>query len=203
MIYRKGTRLKDEVETLQGTIREQDPNFQRMLFHGSADDVRQLRQERDLLLDRLAEMEAEVLAGRIHTSRLQEDLESLLTAKQDLEEQLKAVVSQRGEVNSRIHDLHSQFVTRSVSSGDICGEKTSKNLLNIDDNKEFVTSSQRTNKYSGSSLLDAVLDDKIDRVKVPDSRKIAAILKEQDVLVLKKHLLKSTVHNQVCRNKAI
>ncbi|KAJ8972189.1 hypothetical protein NQ314_000319 [Rhamnusium bicolor] len=102
IIHRKGTRLKDEAEALQGTIREQgnlreESNFQRVLFHSSADDVRQLRQERDLLLDRLAEMEAEVLAGRVHTSRLQEDLENLLSTKHDLEEQLKAVVTQRGE----------------------------------------------------------------------------------------------------------
>lgn len=58
IIHRKGTRLKDEVEALQGTLRDQTPfgdpdgNFQRDLFHSSADDVRQLRQERDLLLDR-------------------------------------------------------------------------------------------------------------------------------------------------------
>ncbi|ERL92227.1 hypothetical protein D910_09546 [Dendroctonus ponderosae] len=58
IIHRKGTRLKDEVEALQGTLRDQTPfgdpdgNFQRDLFHSSADDLRQLRQERDLLLDR-------------------------------------------------------------------------------------------------------------------------------------------------------
>lgn len=103
VIHRKGTRLKDEVEALQGTIRGQDDSsseegdFRRFLFHASADDVRRLRQERDLLLERVAEMEAEVLAGRVHTSRLQEDLETLLATKHDLEEQLKAVVTQRGK----------------------------------------------------------------------------------------------------------
>lgn len=106
IIHRKGTRLKDEANALQGTIRDQaidkndhDASFHGVLFaspSGSSSDVRQLRQERDLLLDRLAEMEAEVLAGRVHTSRLQEDLENLMSTKQDLEEQLKAVVTQRG-----------------------------------------------------------------------------------------------------------
>lgn len=102
IIHRKGTRLKREAEALQSTIREQsnfsgETEFPRTLFRSSADDVRQLRQERDLLLDKVAEMEAEILAGRVHTTRLQEDLENLMSAKHDLEEQLKAVVTQRGK----------------------------------------------------------------------------------------------------------
>jgi hypothetical protein len=186
---------------LQGALREQgnmreENDFQRVLFTGSADDIRQLRQERDLLLDRLAEMEAEVLAGRVHTSRLQEDLENLLSAKHDLEEQLKAVVSQRGEVNSRIHDLHLQFVTKSGSSSPD-GDKSK--VLSAGDSldRRDSTTSQRTPRKSSKSVLDLVLGDKIPKVKVPDSKKIAAILKEQDPLVLQKHLLTSTVQNQV------
>ncbi|KAL1505904.1 hypothetical protein ABEB36_005357 [Hypothenemus hampei] len=186
IIYRKGTRLKDEVEALQGALRDQNPfgdtsgggaNFHRALFHSSADDVRQLRQERDLLLDRLAEMEAEVLAGRLHTSRLQEDLEDLLTAKQDLEEQLKAIVSQRGEVNSRIHDLHLQFVAKSASD-------------------------EKLKLRVSCSDLDAVLGDRIPKVALPvDKKKIAAILKENNPIVLQKHLLVSTVQNQVLKQQ--
>ncbi|RZC42701.1 hypothetical protein BDFB_010248, partial [Asbolus verrucosus] len=200
VIHRKGTRLKDEVEALQGALREQgnmrqENDFQRVLFTGSADDIRQLRQERDLLLDRLAEMEAEVLAGRVHTSRLQEDLENLLSAKHDLEEQLKAVVSQRGEVNSRIHDLHLQFVTKSGSSSPEVDK--SKVLIGGDSlNRKDSTSSQRTPRRSSGNALDSVLGDRIPKVKVPDSKKIAAILQEHDPLVLQKHLLTSTVQNQ-------
>ncbi|XP_044257758.1 uncharacterized protein LOC123006907 isoform X5 [Tribolium madens] len=195
VIHRKGTRLKDEVEALQGAIREQgnENDFQRVLFTGSADDIRQLRQERDLLLDRLAEMEAEVLAGRVHTSRLQEDLENLLSTKHDLEEQLKAVVSQRGEVNSRIHDLHLQFVTKSGASSPDGGDK-SKVLIGDSLSRKDSTTSQRTRR---NSALDLVLGDRIPKVKVPDSKKIAAILKENDPLVLQKHLLSTTVQNQV------
>ncbi|XP_018574960.1 uncharacterized protein LOC108913817 isoform X2 [Anoplophora glabripennis] len=199
IIHRKGTRLKDEAEALQGTIREQgtmrqEGNFQRILFHSSADDVRQLRQERDLLLDRLAEMEAEVLAGRVHTSRLQEDLENLLSTKHDLEEQLKAVVTQRGEVNSRIHDLHLQFVTKSVSPD---GEKVKL----LSDSKDSVTSQRTNSRRNSKSELDKVLGDKLPKVKVPDSKKFAAILKEHDPLVLQRHLLSSTVQNQVLQDK--
>lgn len=192
VIYRKGTRLKDEVEALQGVLREQgeESDFRRVLFTGSAEDISQLRQERDLLLDRLAEIEAEVLAGRVHTSRLQEDLENLLSAKQDLEEQLKAVVTQRGEVNSRIHDLHLQFVTKSGS----CLPVSDKNRLPSDEASRQNLSSQRTRRNSD---LDLVFGDQIPKVKVPDSRKIQAILQEQDPLVLQKHLLSSTVQNQV------
>lgn len=192
LIHRKGTRLRDEVDALQCSIRDNEPNFERVLFHGSADDLRELREQRDVLLDRLAEMEAEMLAGRVHTSRLQGDLESLLTAKQELEEQLKAVVSQRGEVNSRIHDLHTQFVARTGIGEEYYEGRVSKTYLN----SEY---SQRTLKSRGASgsLLDAVLDYKLPKVKVCDGRIVAAILKEHDVLALKRHLLRSTIQNQV------
>lgn len=97
-----------------------------------------------------------------------------------------------GEVNSRIHDLHTQFVTKSTGSVD------SDKLKYSSDKKDLTTSSQRTSiKKSVISELDSVLGDKIAKVKVPDSKKIAAILKEHDPLVLQKHLLTSTVKNQV------
>lgn len=194
VIHRKGTRLRDDLEALQGALREQneaceESDFKRVLFRASAEDVRQLRQERDILLDRVAEMEAEVLASRVHTSRLQEDLENLLATKHDLEEQLKAVVTQKGEVNSRIHDLHLQFVAKSDKI------KT----VNVNLNGFSTPSSQRTASKSVSEL-DEVIGDRIYKVKVPDSRKVAAVLKEHDPLVLQRHLLKSLVHNQVRNN---
>ncbi|XP_049821672.1 uncharacterized protein LOC109601835 isoform X2 [Aethina tumida] len=202
VIHRKGTRLKDEVEALQGTLQEQiivrddydedaevASSFQRTLFHASADDVRQLRRERDLLRVRLDEMEAEVEAGRVHTSRLQGDLETLLNAKHDLEEQLRAVVTQHGEVNSRIHDLHHQFVTKSGAASPDATDRL------VGASK---APAQRTPKKGGFvSVLDTVLGDRVPKVAVPDSVKISAILKEHDPLVLQKHLLNSTVQNQV------
>ncbi|CAH1104600.1 unnamed protein product, partial [Psylliodes chrysocephalus] len=208
IIHRKGTRLKDEANALQGTIRDQaidkndhDASFHGVLFaspSGSSSDVRQLRQERDLLLDRLAEMEAEVLAGRVHTSRLQEDLENLMSTKQDLEEQLKAVVTQRGEVNSRIHDLHLQFVTKSGTGS----PDSEKNLLSDRrDSTTAATSSQQRTSQKSVSDLDGVLSDKIPKVAVLDSKKIRAILKEQNPLVLQKHLLTTTVNNQVLQEQ--
>lgn len=206
IIHRKGTRLKDEAEMLQGTIRDRakddqtdDSSFNQVLFSSSpSSDVSKLRQERDLLLDRLAEMEAEVLASRVHTCRLQEDLENLMTAKHDLEEQLKAVVSQRGEVNSRIHDLHLQFVTKSGTGSPPESDKIRKDTPSS--SSSVATSSQRTNQKSVSAL-DLVLSDQIPKVAVPNTKKIAAILKERDPLVLQKHLLTTTVRNQVLQEQ--
>ncbi|XP_056640092.1 uncharacterized protein LOC130447342 isoform X1 [Diorhabda sublineata] len=211
IIHRKGTRLKDEAELLQGAIRNRSDrrtdgdSFNRVLFSScpsSSSDVRKLRQERDLLLDRLAEMEAEVLAGRVHTCRLQEDLENLMSAKQDLEEQLKAVIDQRGEVNSRIHDLHLQFVTKNGTGGSTQTPESEK-FLRDSSTSTVANCSQRTNRKSvGVRHIDLVFsDENMPKVAVPDTEKIAAILKERDPLVLQKHLLTTTVRNQVLREQ--
>lgn len=202
IIHRKGTRLKEEVESLQGVLREhnEDSDFQRVLFHSSTDDVRQLRRERDLLLDRVAEMEAEVLASRMHTSRLQEDLENLLTTKHDLEEQLKAIVTQRGEVNSRIHDLHLQFVAKSTPSSP---EHDRPKLISSGASKRDLLSSSHSTpvKVKKSDDLDIVLGTKIPKVKSVSSIKIKAILNEQNPTILQRHLLISTVENEVRFNQ--
>ncbi|PNF37785.1 hypothetical protein B7P43_G10753 [Cryptotermes secundus] len=81
------------------------------------DELRNLQRERDLLLDKVAEMEAETLASRARASQLQSELGCLIEVKRDLEEQLRAAVSQKSELNSRIHDLHLQFVSGNKNSG--------------------------------------------------------------------------------------
>lgn len=98
IIHRKGTRLKHDAEALQSTIREQGNISQESEYQQpfSPYNNENIHEDRDILLNKLAELEAEVLAGRVRTTRLQEDLENLMTAKHDLEEQLKAVVTQRG-----------------------------------------------------------------------------------------------------------
>lgn len=204
VIHRKGTRLKDEVEALQEALRDgkgtaemqrcDNDDFQRVLLHASVDDVRHLRRERDLLLDRVAEMEAELLAGRVHTSRLQEDLENLISCKQDLEEQLRAVMTQSGEVNTRIHDLHSQFVTNKSTPSSPETEKISDKQSAMNNQS---SASQRTRRKINRNVLDNVLGERVPKVKSPESRKISAILQEHDPVVLQRHLLSSTVQNQV------
>lgn len=67
-----------------------------------------LRKERDRLLDKLAEMEAETLAGRIKTNKMEYEVKTLQMLKCDLEEQLRAALSQKLELNSRLHELQHQ-----------------------------------------------------------------------------------------------
>lgn len=185
------------MEALQGMLHEQSmdqspSDFQRSLLHASVDDVRQLRRERDLLLDRVAEMEAETLAGRVHTSRLQSDLESLLATKHDLEEQLRSVISQKSELNNRIHDMHLQFVSNKSPA------------VSPENPKEFKKTSQKVRRSSSKTSiesLDTVLGNRIPKVREPDSKRIAAILLEHDPIVLQRHLLSTTVQNQVSFHK--
>ncbi|XP_053682310.1 uncharacterized protein LOC128732898 [Sabethes cyaneus] len=80
------------------------------------DDVQILRKERDRLFDKLSEYEAEAIASRIRASKMQDEVDALASAKQDLESQLKAALSQKLELNSKIHDLHQQFVNKSAPS---------------------------------------------------------------------------------------
>jgi hypothetical protein len=83
----------------------------------SREDLRSLQRERDLLLDKVAEMETETLASRARASQLQTELGCLIEAKRDLEEQLRAAVSQKSELNNRIHDMHLQFVSGNRNCG--------------------------------------------------------------------------------------
>ncbi|KAI8119781.1 hypothetical protein CVS40_9010 [Lucilia cuprina] len=80
------------------------------------EDLQQLRKERDRLLDKLAEMEAETLTGRIKAAKMSEQVEELINVKRDLEEQLKLAMAQRLELNSRVQQLQQQQLTQSKSS---------------------------------------------------------------------------------------
>jgi hypothetical protein len=120
----------------------------------SEDDLRRLQRERDLLLDKVAEMEAETLASRARASQLQSELGCLIEAKRDLEDQLRAAVSQKSELNSRIHDLHLQFVSGnkisgSSSSGSPLSDTTARKL-------HLVSGTKRTGAVSQERLRSAV-----------------------------------------------
>ena len=71
----------------------------------SKDNVQHIRQERDHLLDKVAEMETENLSGRIKESQMQDKLHELQLTKADLEEKLSSALNQKIELNSRIRDL--------------------------------------------------------------------------------------------------
>lgn len=130
LIHRKGTKLRLEVEHLQEKFDKKDDVVERRarsledLRNGREPprtkcdgvfevEVEELRRERDLLLDRVTEMEAENLANLAQTNQLLADLGVLTAEKRDLEEQLRAAIHTKTELNSRIHDLHSQFISRS------------------------------------------------------------------------------------------
>lgn len=79
--------------------------FQLELNRINTEDMHLLRKERDRLLDKLAEMEAETIAGRIKTNQMEDEVNTLHLVKRDLEEQLRAALSQKLELNTRLHDL--------------------------------------------------------------------------------------------------
>ncbi|KAM7364475.1 javelin-like isoform 3-T3 [Cochliomyia hominivorax] len=80
------------------------------------EDLQQLRKERDRLLDKLAEMEAETLTGRIKAAKMSEQVEELISVKRDLEEQLKLAMAQRLELNSRVQQLQQQQQLTQIKS---------------------------------------------------------------------------------------
>lgn len=130
LIQRKGTKLRLEVEHFQDKFdkREsiperrskslQDLRSGREPIRTKSDtmfemEVEGLRRERDILLDRVTEMEAENLANLTQTSQLLSEVGVLTAEKRDIEEQLQAAIHTKTELNTRIQDLHSQCVIRS------------------------------------------------------------------------------------------
>ncbi|CAH2014543.1 unnamed protein product [Acanthoscelides obtectus] len=135
-----------------------------------------------------------------------------MAAKMDLEEQLRAVVTQRGEVNSRIHDLHLQFVTKgggAITSTPIGSAPSSPDGPAVTAPPKYPPSDatndahgyQRRRQVGGAAELDNVLGDGVPKTRSVDSRKVAAILREKDWLTLQRHLLASSVRNQVLQEK--
>lgn len=93
------------ISTHETNDRELTDMFQLELNRINAEDMVVLRKDRDRLLDKLAEMEAEVVAGRIRTNQMEDDVNTLNLVKRDLEEKLRAALSQKLELSNRLHDL--------------------------------------------------------------------------------------------------
>lgn len=239
VIHRKSTRLREEVEQLQSIDKERSrtnsipPSFLNQLERLSKEDVQILRKERDHLLDKLAEMEAETISGRIKTNKLQDKLDSLGLAKRELEEQLKIAISQKIELNTRIHELHQQYVqnadqtgsgtrtnltihtsqvaSSSSSSSQTIGHRSSFTPVVIKSHVPLLDNNLRTNdafvdtKFIKNELnlgrLDGLISSpqRLTKVRVADSKKIAAILLETNAVELQRHLLTVTFQNQVSR----
>lgn len=82
--------------------------FREHLERLNKEDIKQLRKERDRLLDKLAEMEAETLTGRIKAAKMNDQVEELISVKKDLEEQLKLAMAQKLDLSARVQQLQLQ-----------------------------------------------------------------------------------------------
>ena len=111
VIHRRTSRLADEIDNFQkfgnrAAVGQSTPaSFQSQLNFMSKENVQLLRKERDHLMDKMGDMEAEFLSSRIKESKLHEQLKELQQTKVELEEQLKAAMSQKHELN-RFNDHH-------------------------------------------------------------------------------------------------
>lgn len=119
MIHRRTSRLADEIDNYQkfsnrNIAAGQSPtlavssgsggvggaaSFQSQLNYVSKENVHLLRKERDSMMDKMGDMEAEVLATRIKESKLQEQIMELHETKAELEEKLKAALSHKYELH--------------------------------------------------------------------------------------------------------
>ncbi|XP_070507505.1 putative uncharacterized protein DDB_G0277255 isoform X2 [Chironomus tepperi] len=257
VIHRRTSRLADESDQKfnnnsnrqSSTTVTSSSSFQSQLNYMKKDDVQILRKERDHLMDKMGDMEAEVLASRIKESKLQDLLNEMRQTKADLEAQLKFALSQKSEL-SRLRDINlfvddsqnsqndnklnrpktedvviSPIVKNLTSSSSSSSSSTTtfqpipikpqltnkefhKSSIN-DDNLTLSTSSSSVVKQMKDELnaigrLDGLISNpnsKLNKIRVPDSKKIAAILLETNIIELQRHLLTITVQNQVLQQK--
>lgn len=68
------------------------------------------RQDRELLVDRISELESETLQSHRKVSKLEAEISMVNQQKEVLEDQLKMAVNIKSELDSKIHDMHSQYV---------------------------------------------------------------------------------------------
>lgn len=213
VIQHRGQRLKEEAEALRGSLGERralslnalcddedqniDPaeEFRKAIGSGTADQLAALRRERDLLLDRLAELEAETLAQRVETERLRAENVPAITvtpSRFQQEHQYRSRPSAPAPLSANRHSIFSP-ITPSIRTRDDDSPKRCNDTV-ISDNDDVQCG-------GGGELgkLDRIMNTPIRnlKVKTPDSRKISAILRENNPVELQRHLLMFTVHNQV------
>lgn len=217
VIHRRTSRLADEIDNYQKfgnrNVAGQSTastSFQSQLNFMSKESVQILRKERDHLMDKMGDMEAESLASRI---KLQEQLQELQRAKVELEEQLKAAMSQKLDLQ-RLSDDASTHDDSTISSIvkirpnstfqpiPIRAQKHMKpsNAEEPEGSSALNTSKQLKDELNQLGRLDGLISNpnsKLNKVRVPDSKKIAAILLETNIIELQRHLLTITVQNQV------
>lgn len=269
VIHRKSTRLREEVDYLHSIEKEQSrtnsipPTFMSQLEKLSKEDVQILRKERDQLLIKISDMEAETKMNRRRADEAEKKLDSMSLAKQQIEIELKKALSHKVELNTKLHDLHKQYITSTSSTK---SDTSPSNFQTVplptprsstsSSSPAFVTTSTSASSASASSSgnqrsnfqpiilksspsqstttttttstiaaaaasssqqqgiidsfnlndsqsnlgrLDGVVSspNRCIKVRVADSKKIAAILLETNPIELQRHLLTVTFQNQV------
>ncbi|KAL2736047.1 kinesin-related protein 3 isoform X1 [Vespula maculifrons] len=261
VIHRKGIRLREEVECLQGRLESvttedlassdvleavrkvthldstEHPNDTTDLelekTNGRESQVRVLRREKEQLLDKVAELEAETISSRARAQELQTELAALSALKTGLEDRLKAELNdsdllltpgaQRLQPIAPVVSTTPKSATvgniKSKSSAFASVSKThksrfrtrtiEKNVLldavaHVDnERREIDIEASVIERRARLGALDSVLvsPTRVTHVKDVDSGKIAAILRESSPLELQRHLITTTVHNQVLQKR--
>ncbi|XP_076628509.1 javelin-like isoform X2 [Colletes latitarsis] len=265
VIHRKGIRLREEVECLQGRLESVAPedlastdildavrevtclNGERTTTITIEDgtetkdgdpQVVALRREKEQLLDKVAELEAETISSRARAQELQSELAALSALKTGLEDRLRAglnetssdilapgaqrlqpiapalpVVSTPKSNNvSNIKSKSSAFASVATSAkahkSRFRTRTIEKNVLldvnaHNDELRDIDIEASVNERRARLGALDSVLVSpmRIAHVKDVDSKKIAAILRENSPLELQRHLITTTVHNQVLQKR--
>ncbi|XP_022211479.2 uncharacterized protein LOC111066864 isoform X3 [Drosophila obscura] len=136
VIHRRSNRVLEKVEQLQskGCGEEAGANgltqkqFLEQVERLNREDFKQLRKERDQLLDKLAEMEAETLTARIKAAKMSDRMEEMISVKKDIEEQLKLALAQKLELSLRVQQLQMQQ-SKSSSSTSQSDYSSQRNFL--------------------------------------------------------------------------
>lgn len=256
VIHRKGIRLREEVECLQGRLESAAP--QDLASTDILDAVRKvtcldgdrrspitaadekqrdevivLRREKEQLLDKVAELEAETISSRARAQELQSELAALSALKTGLEDRLRAglndtcsdiltpgaqrlepiapavplLSSPKSNSVSNIKSKSSAFASVATSSK---AQKSRFRTRTIEKNvlldvtahdalRDIDVEASVNERRARLGALDSVLvsPSRVAHVKDADSNKIAAILREHSPLELQRHLITTTVHNQV------
>ncbi|GAB1868771.1 Proton-coupled amino acid transporter 1 [Camponotus japonicus] len=267
VIHRKGIRLREEVECLQGRlesvateelastdvleavrsitgldadrtiVRDNNIIVDEQQQQDSRDpQVIALRREKEQLLDKVAELEAETISSRLRAQELQTELATLSALKTGVEDRLRLtentseilvpgvqrlqpiapVISSPKNANVNIKSKSSAFASVTGSPGSKAYKSRfrtrtiEKNVLldvvgcndeprNIEIDIEANVNERRARLGALDSIL--VSPTRVAHVKDVDSRKIAAILREHSPLELQRHLITTTVHNQVLQKR--
>lgn len=219
VIHRRTSRTADDSDQKFATGKSSttaSSAFQSQMNFMRKEDVQLLRKERDNLMDKMGDFEAEILANRIKESKLQDQIMDLQQTKVDLEEQLKYALSQKHDL-IRFRSSNEESSTSRPNNNDT---KSSSNrtfqpiplrpqpLTKINSSTTDESASVATppplkalkDELNHLGRLDGLISNpnsKLNKVRVPDSKKIAAILLESNIIELQRHLLTITIQNQV------